>query len=225
MSRSKHATAFNEQAGIQRDAIAPSDGKMGASRTTMSTIFSSTAPTPAEVMTRALNAFKNTGSPSSETPITAEIASGQNFDFFNGLTGSFLRFQAGADKFSVVKGDSISDRPNTFGPNLSVPNIANPPLKDGDDAVSSQINSPTFDSIGSAGFGVSIDRNNPDSNTLGPDSGQGTFLTRRGASVGDSAYTSRGSNRNILGEYINSDLYGYSQPADNIVLGTEEPED
>ena len=30
--------------------------------------------------------------------------------------------------------------------------------------------------------------------------------------------------QNILGEYINSDLYGYSQPADNIVLGTEEPE-
>ena len=223
MSRSKHATAFNEQSGIQRDAIAPNDGEMGASRTTMSTIFTG-APTPTEVMTRALSAFQNTGGDGTSEIPTATIAPGQNFDFFNGLTGSFLRFQSGADKFSVVKGQTISDKPNTFGPNLSVPNIKNPPLKDGDEAVSSQINSPTFKSIGSAGFGVSIDRNDPDSNTLGPNSGQGTFLTRRGASVGDSAYTSRVSKQNILGEYINSDLYGYSQPADNIVLGTEEPE-
>ncbi len=209
MSRSKHATAFNEQAGIQRDAIAPNDSDLGASRTTMSTIFSG-APTPGYIMDEALKRFTATSSSVSEIP------NGENFDFFNGISKEeLLLFKNGENKFGDIS--TKADKPNQFGPNLAVPNIDSAPLDDTQEIPAAEpVSSPTFESIGSAGFGASIDRNNPDTSLTSTN--KLDYLTRRGVGAvpGDAgSYTSRSSGQNILGEYIDSSTYAYNQPADN----------
>lgn len=206
MSRSKQATAFNEQADIQRDAIAPNDGEMGASRTTMSTIFSG-APTPGYIMEEAIKRFTAVGSS------TSGIPDGENFDFYNGITkDQLLRFSNGENKFSEVS--LRADKPNQFGPNLSVPNIDAAPLDDNADVPeTAPVSSPTFESIGSAGFGVSIDRNNPETSLVSLE--EPDYLSRRGVGAvpGDAgSYTSRDSGKNTLGEYIDSAVYAYNQP-------------
>lgn len=222
MSRSIQATAFNEQADIQRDAIAGESGKLGASRTDMSTIFSSAQPSAGEIMRRAARAFQNTDAQGEGTP-TTEVPSGENFDFFNGLSGDFIRFRSGEDKFKVVKGNTLADLPNQFGPNLAVPNIDADPLGDRQSPAqgATPVTPSTFDSYGVKGFGTFIDRNNPDesnisdANTLKTQGGAGTFLSRRGVNADGETYTPRTSGNQILGEYIDSTTYAYDQPADN----------
>jgi hypothetical protein len=223
MSRSIQATAFNEQADEQRNAFSGSEtGTFGASRTDMSTIFTNaSAPTAGEIMERAVRAFQNTGAQGEGSP-TTEVPSGQNFDFFNGLSGDFIRFRSGENKFDVVKGNTLADLPNQFGPNLAVPDINSDPLDDNQTPTEGSLSvaPSTFDSYGVKGFGTFIDRNNPDessissANTLKTSGGAGTFLTRRGVNANGTTYTPRSSGRQILGEYIDSNTYVYNQPED-----------
>ena len=197
--RSRHATAFNAQADTQRNRFSGVDdtGTLGASRTDMSTIFSSEQPTAAQIMTIALNLF---------TDFT--ITDGENFDFYNGIEGgSLTRFSRGRDKFSAVS--LQADTPNRFGPNLSVPNINSAPTNVLDtapeDAVT--INSPTFVQQGDAGFGTFITRNEVNSTPLAAANTE--FLNRRGASIDDSnQYVSRVPGQEKLGEYINGPVGG-----------------
>lgn len=205
--RSRHATAFNEQADIQRNRFSGVDdtGTLGASRTDMSTIFSSEQPTAAEIMTIALNLFTD----------GSTIPDGENFDFFNGIESDELtRFSRGIDKFEAVS--LKADTPNRFGPNLSVPNINSAPTNDSDTAPENAvtINSPTFVDQGEAGFGTFISRNEVNSTPLA--NANTEFLNRRGASIDDSSqYVSRASGQEKLGEYINgiagNDPYEYDE--------------
>jgi hypothetical protein len=205
--RSRHATAFNAQADIQRNRFSGVDdtGILGASRTDMSAIFSSEQPTASQIMTAALNLF-TTGS---------GIPDGENFDFYNGIeAGALTRFSRGSDKFSAVS--LQADTPNQFGPNLSVPNINSAPTNDSDTAPENSvtINSPTFVQQGDAGFGTFIRRNEANSTPLA--NANTEFLNRRGASIDDSnQYVSRVSGQEKLGEYINgpdtNDPYEYEE--------------
>jgi hypothetical protein len=205
--RSKHATAFNEQADIQRNRFSGVDdtGILGASRTDMSTIFSSGQPTASEIMTVALNLF-TAGS---------TIPDGENFDFYNGIESDELtRFSRGLDKFSNFS--LKADTPNQFGPNLSVPDIDAAPTNDSNAAPDNPviINSPTFVQQGNAGFGTFINRNEANSTPLA--NANTEFLNRRGASIDDSnQYVSRASGQEKLGEYVNgpstNDPYEYNE--------------
>ena len=208
VDRSKQGTAFsgfeaNDQTDKQRVAsLARHDG-YGASRSLnfVSNIFSDDRPTPNEIMTAALLKF-STGS---------TILAGENPDFSGGFTNSELNFSNGNTKFSDEP--TVADKPSKLGPNLKVPDINNLPDNSTtiDEATSTFVpenSDGTFTNYGEAGFGTSIDRNNPSTNRTNPDNR--SFLARRGASVLDT-YTSRSDNQETLGEYIDNAEYGYTE--------------
>ena len=192
MARSKHGTAMNdssEQTRSQREAYGDRfsigrNKRLGVK----SEISNFGGETPERIMREAINIFKS-----------FDYTSGANPDFYQDL--DLTTFSDGNDKFDEALNQY--DKPNLFGPNIKAININNPEVApDGHTSVSS----PTFVSSGSAGFGVSIDRNNPQNPGINK-----SYLGRRGTNIIDGNYK-RGS-RNKLGEYIDgpvsNDPYEY----------------
>ncbi len=208
VDRSKQGTAFsgfeaNDQTEKQREAFETEEG-YGASKSLnlVSNIFSDDRPTPNEIMSAALMKFGTASS----------IPLGENPDFSGGFSHLELNFSNGDDKFSEA--DIVADKPSKLGPNLKVPDINNLPDNSTEIANDTSTLVPensdgTFTNYGEAGFGTSIDRNNPEYSRANPNSS--SFLVRRGASVVDSSYTSRSGDQETLGEYLDNDTYGYAE--------------
>jgi len=212
VDRSKQGTAFsgleaNDQTSVQRSRFPSPNTIYGASSQAVSNIFThSDKPTAEQIMTAAIARMGN----------NTRIADGENPDFISGLRHSDMLFRQGSDKFSKVS--TVADKPSLLGPNISVPSMnvipddnttldpekltVVPPNSDG-----------TFSNYGSAGYGVSIDRNSPE--FMPADTVGGTFLKKRGASVTGGEYVPRTSGQETLGEYINgsgaNDVYGYEE--------------
>jgi len=200
MSRSKNGTARNNtstQTVAQRNAYANTfDGpSMGQKRVLYGF---STSPNPVDIMTNAINNLNEFVIPPSENP-----------DFNGGIQdGRLNTFSQGANKFSDVA--NAKDLPNRLGPNVKALDVKDPPLTDVSSPVAGhvKISSPTNDgeTAGDAGFGVYIDRNDPNADpTVTP------YLERRGAfqgAVGGNYQRGQGTK---LGEYLDSSIYEYTE--------------
>lgn len=206
VDRSKQGTAFSgfeadDQTSIQRSRFAEIGTIYGASSNNVTNIFThADRPTPQYIMQRAVGLMGNNMS----------IPAGENPDFNSRITHSQMTFQDGVNKFDSI--GQVADKPSLLGPNLSVPDMENIP----DDTTTADPNQATvvppnsdgtFTNYGDAGYGISIDRNNPD-HLVNPTSQ--TFLSRRGASVAN-VYTSRTTGQETLGEYLDSDTYNYTE--------------
>ena len=206
IDRSKQGTAFSgfeaeDQTAKQRAAFSEPDGHKGASSESVFKIFRNIdKPTPDYIMSEAIKLMATDMS----------VGSGENPDFNAGLTHEKLNFSDGNDKFDDVV--SLADGPSLLGPNLSVPDMENLPddtTSDSTETIAPEFRDGTFNNFGSAGFGISIDRNNPDFERV--DGNAKSFLSRRGVSVSGDSYTSRANGEETLGEYLNSDTYGYTE--------------
>jgi len=199
MSRSKNGTARNntsEQTVAQRNAYSNTfDGSMGQKRILYGF---STSPDPASIMRAALENLNNFNIPASENP-----------DFYEGITDRRLNtFAQGMNKFDDL--GNARDLPNRLGPNVKALDVLDPPLTDESDEVlgHAKISSPTNDgeTAGAAGFGVYIDRNDPNADpTVDP------YLQRRGANAGTSRGNYQRGRSNKLGEYIDGPAYEYTE--------------
>ena len=194
MARSKHGTAMNDssdQTKAQREAYSQRfrigrNNRLGVK----SDISNFAGSSPEDVMKDALKTFK-------EFSYTA----GDNPDFYQDL--DLTLFSAGNGKLDQA--ENQYDKPNKFGPNIKTIDIDNPAVAPSDHSI---VSSPTFDSVGSAGFGISIGRNDPEADGINK-----PYLERRGTTIQDDKYN-RGTG-NKLGEYVNgpptNDPYEYEE--------------
>lgn len=200
MSRSEHGTATNSnstQTTTQRSEI-DQNGNLGVYNRT--NIFQNNQFYN-NIDTIANRFFEYVIAPPALTPTESlPDSSSYNPDFKNQtIDKSFMTFRSELNKFSQVTNQS--DMPNLYGPNLIVDSdLINNPSKD----VSSRASSPTQDpaEFNTNGYGISIDRNKP--STQSPFN---SFLQRRERLDGGAGTK--------LGEYVNgpeaNDPYEYEE--------------
>ena len=200
MARSTHGTATNStstQTITQRAAI---DENSNLGRYNRTNIFNGNQ-FYADVDFVANRFFEYVSAPESMTTSSAlPDSQSYNPDFKNQVIDKdYMTFRSEQNKFSKVA--SQSDKPNLHGPNIIVDEnlIDNQELE-----VENRASSPTQDleNFNSNGFGITIDRNNP--NTQAPGH---SFLQRRARFDGGVGTK--------LGEYVNgpeaNDPYEYEE--------------
>tara|TARA_B100001094_G_scaffold318463_1_gene362091 strand:+ start:5029 stop:5631 length:603 start_codon:yes stop_codon:yes gene_type:complete len=200
MSRSKNGTAYNDtsdQTIKQREAYSETFGGMLGQKSTLYGFNHPDKPKDRDVMEAAKSILDTFYSPV-----------GHNPDFSDGIEDSRLStFSIGKNKFDDIK--NAKDLPNRLGPNIKALDVNSPPLSDVSDTpeghvqVSSLTN--TGEQVDVAGFGVHIDRNDPNHNPSVK-----TFLNRRGTTPSLNGIYVRGDNIK-LGEYIDSETYEYKE--------------
>ena len=212
-ARSKNGTATNDassQTTNQRNAFSggvSQINKLGASRTTMSSIFDFDERGSGDsIMIRAQAVLAlNYGIATPDSGISPQdgVRTGKNPDFPGGWSGSNYKYTNGVGTSKYGKVENAIDKPNIFGPNLLTPSIEDPTAE-----TVSRISSPTanqlqinadFTNISQDpnGYGTYIDTNDPrdrDQKVTKP------FFMERPSS----------SERQVLGEFFDTDTYDYA---------------
>jgi hypothetical protein len=217
--RSLNGTATNEtsdQTTAQRDAFSQvANSQLGASRTVMNTLFDFGARGAAdEIMVRAAEILSlNYGGISTHgfTVANDGVGTGKNPDFPGGHNSSAYRYHGmGNGKFVQINPESqaahLTDKPNVFGPNIATLDIDTKAAKNNLTATSSTAKKENSLSMNNAdvesnGFGTEINLNDPrllDSDRMWDN--LKPFFTLRDP-----------NQREVLGEYIDTDTYDYEQ--------------
>jgi hypothetical protein len=178
---------ISDQTTKQRNQFAGEEGILGANRGAFNLFDIEQRGTAEEINAAAYNKLV-------ELYIENAYIDGDNPDFgVNSLKAKQLGYDAFPSTDDIVTShESLSDKPNTFGPNINTHGFnddGTPNLND------QQISSPTFEGEGKQGFGSSFGRNELDNNTFG------SYLRRKKVNV-------PADQEPKLGEYV--DIDGYS---------------